>query len=185
MTIWYLARGAGLSALVLLSVSTSLGALMTGRGTAANRVLAQCAHRTVATLGLGALALHLTMILADSYAGVGVLGALVPGRSGYRAEWVALGTLAAYAFVGVAVLGLVRGRVATSPLGAKAWRALHALAYAGWTLAMLHGLTAGTDTSVGWVRLLYVGCAGAVGGSVVARLSVESKRVVLAAAVSR
>lgn len=174
--LWYVARGAGLAALVLLTVSTALGALMTGRGRAANRVLAQYAHRSTAALGLGVLCLHLATILGDSYAGVGWVGALVPSQSGYRPPWVALGTLAVYTFVGVAALGLARGRLTPSARGVRVWRALHGLAYLGWGMAMLHGLNAGTDTSVGWVRVLYLGCAVVVLGSVAARLSVGAKR---------
>jgi hypothetical protein len=184
MTIWYLARGAGLAALVLLTISTALGALMTGRGRAAHRVLAQYAHRATAVLGLGALGLHLTAILADSYAGVGWAGALVPLQSGYRPGWVALGTLSVYTFIGVALLGLARGRMAASQFGARIWRGLHALAYAGWAMAMLHGINAGTDTSVGWVRVLYAGCGFSVVAAVISRASLGSKRL-LAPAVSR
>jgi predicted ferric reductase len=177
MMLWYVARGAGLSALVLLTISTALGALMTGRGTASNRVLAQYTHRATASLGLGVLLLHVLTILADSYAGVGWFGALVPLQSGYRPLWVGLGTLAVYTFVGVAALGFARGRLTTSARGVQIWRSLHGLAYLGWGLAMLHGINSGSDTSVTWVRMLYVGCAAAVLGSVAARVSIESKRV--------
>jgi len=105
MTVWYVARGAGLSALVLLSIS-----------------------------------------------------------------WIALGTLAVYTFVLVAAIGFARGRMATSKRGAAAWRWLHSLAYVGWGMAMLHGLNSGTDTSVHWVRLLYLACGIAVIGSVAVRV---------------
>ena len=177
MTTWYVARGAGLAALMLLSISTALGALMSGRGAAARRVVSQYAHRATAALGLGALTLHLTAILADSYAHVGWVGALVPFQSGFRPLWVGLGTLAAYTFVGVGVLGLVRGRLAASAFGAKVWRALHGMAYAGWFAAMLHGLNSGTDTSVPWVRLLYVVCGAGVIGAVATRAITEPKRL--------
>ena len=84
MTIWYLARGTGLAALVLLSISTAVGALMSGRGKATRRVVWNYVHRVSASLGLAVLAVHLVTILADSYAGVGWVGALVPFTSGYR-----------------------------------------------------------------------------------------------------
>jgi predicted ferric reductase len=177
MNVWFTARGAGLSALVLLSLSTCLGALVSRsplsarRADPARRYLVQYLHRVCAGLGLAALALHLATILADSYAGVGWLGALVPFTSGYRPTAVALGSLAAYTFVGVAVLGLARGRMAGSPWGARVWRGLHGLAYAGWISAMLHGFTAGSDSSLGWVRLLYLACLAAVIGSVAVRLT--------------
>src|SRR6202000_1898422 len=77
MTLWFTARGAGLSALLLLSISTALGALMTGRTDAAGRVVWHYVHRITASLGLAVLALHITTILADPFAHVGWKGALI------------------------------------------------------------------------------------------------------------
>jgi hypothetical protein len=170
VTTWYLARGAGLAALLLLTVTTCLGAVMSHRSEPGSRVVSQYVHRVTATLGLGALALHLTSILADSYAHVGWRGALVPFTAGYRPTWVGLGTLAVYTFVAVAATGLARARFASSPAAARAWRWLHGLAYAGWGAALLHGVNAGTDSSVGWVRWLYVACVGAVAGAMTLRV---------------
>jgi predicted ferric reductase len=171
MTIWLTARGAGLSALVLLTLSTSIGALVSVRTRPMTRVVVQYVHRVAASLGLGVLVLHIGTILADSYAHVGVIGAIVPFTSGYRASWVGLGTIAAYTFLLVATLGFARGRIASSRRGAAVWRALHGTAYVGWGLAMVHGLTSGTDASVGWVRVLYLLCGSAVLGSIAARLA--------------
>ena len=171
MNVWFTARGAGLSALVLLTVSTCLGALGSRRFAPGARYVVQYLHRVCAGLGLTVLVLHIGTILADSYAHVGWRGALLPFSSGYRPTAVALGSLAAYTFVAVAVLGLARGRMAASPGGARTWRWLHGLAYVGWGAAILHGFTAGSDSSVGWVRLLYVGCLVAVTASIGARLT--------------
>ena len=170
MTIWFTARGAGLSALVLLTMSTCLGALVSRRGPATRRYVIQYLHRVCAGFGLAVLALHIGTILADSYAHVGWRGALIPFTSGYRPTWVALGSLAAYTFIAVALLGLARGRMAASARGARMWRGLHCLAYVGWASAIWHGFLSGTDSSVGWVRLLYVGCVVAVLGSVALRV---------------
>jgi predicted ferric reductase len=173
MNVWFTARGAGLSALVLLTLATSLGALVSRRGTSATagrRYVLQYLHRAFAGLGVAVLTLHIGTILADSYAGVGWRGALIPFTSRYRPTWVALGSLAAYTFLFVAVLGMARGRMAASPRGAKVWRGLHSLAYFGWALALVHGFNSGTDSSVGWVRALYVACIAAVVGSAAGRL---------------
>jgi hypothetical protein len=177
MNVWFTARGAGLSALVLLTLSTCIGTLVSRHGAAspnrkpARRYLMQYLHRAAAGLGLTVLALHIGTILADSYSNVGWRGALIPFTSGYRPTAVALGSLAAYTFVGVAVLGLARGRMAATPRGARVWRGLHGLAYVGWVGAILHGFTSGTDSSIGWVRLLYVACIAAVVTSVGIRLA--------------
>jgi predicted ferric reductase len=176
MNLWFTARGAGLSALILLSLSTALGALVSRRGSATRRYVVQYLHRATAGLGIAVLVLHISTILADAYAHVGWRGALIPFTAGYRPTWVALGSLAAYTFIGVAVLGLARGRLAASARGARIWRGLHGLAYVGWGLAIVHGFKSGTDRNVGWVRLLYVVCIVAVLGSVVARVVAERRR---------
>ena len=172
MTIWYIARGAGLSAAVLLTAATCIGALMGARfpSGAGARVVLQHVHRAVASTGLIVLGVHITAILADSYAHVGALGALVPGQSGYRAVWVGLGSVATYLLLVVAATGWLRVRMARSPRWTHAWRAIHGAAYASWALAMLHGLRSGTDTGVAWVRWLYVCCAAAVIGCATVRL---------------
>jgi sulfoxide reductase heme-binding subunit YedZ len=173
MTIWMTARGAGLSALILLTLSTGLGALASRRSavSASNRVVLQYMHRTAGALGIGVLIVHIATILADSYAHVGVSGAIVPFTSSYRATWVGLGSLAAYCLVLVSAIGFARGRLAGSPLGARLWRSIHAFAYGAWALAIGHGFMSGTDSSVTWVRVLYVACLVSVAGCVWARLA--------------
>jgi sulfoxide reductase heme-binding subunit YedZ len=174
MTLWYIARGAGLAALLLLTVSTCIGALMTHRGRAArgvdNRVVWHYVHRVTASLGLAVLTVHIGAILADSYAKVGWVASLVPFTSEYRPSWVGLGTLAVYTFIFVAAIGAARGRFARTPRGSTIWRGLHSLAYLGWAMAAWHGFASGTDSSVGWVRALYLGSTAAVVGCLLVRL---------------
>lgn len=176
MTAWYLARGAGLSVLVLLTISTCLGALVSGCRDPRRRFLMQYLHRSAAGLGLAVLVLHVSSILTDSFAKVGWRGALIPFTAAYRPGWVALGSLAAYLFIAAAILGLARGRMASTPFGARVWRGLHGLAYAGWVSAIVHGFSSGTDSHVDWVRGVYVVCIAAVAGSVVARLAQQRRR---------
>lgn len=177
MTLWYTARGAGLAALIVLTLSTSLGALTSIRiRSAAVRVVSQYTHRAAAGLGLGLITVHVGTILADPKAGVGAAGALVPFASSYRPNAVALGSIAAYTLLLVAALGLARGRMAASARGAAAWRYVHTLAYVAWGLAMLHGWNAGTDAGLPWVRTLWVLCLIAVLASVATRLAVPSRR---------
>ena len=171
MTLWYTARGAGLAALVALSAATALGALVSmPSGNAARRVVVQYAHRAAAVLGLALLAVHVTAILADAKAHVGIVGALVPFQSSYRPGSVALGSLAAYLVLGVSALGLARGRLARSAHAIRAWRGLHALAYVGWGAAILHGFRSGTDVGEGWVDALFLSCLIVVLAAITARL---------------
>lgn len=167
MTLWYLARAAGFTALFAATASVVLGALASGARTSDpqsldRRVLRQLAHRSAAVVTVAMLLLHVVLLVLDSFVDVSVLGALVPFTAGYRGVALGLGTLATYAMLAVVVTGAARGRIAASAAGARAWRAVHLAAYAVWVLAMAHGLLAGTDTGAWWSWLLYGGCAAAV-----------------------
>jgi predicted ferric reductase len=172
MTLWYTARGAGLAALLALTLATTLGALGSRRiASASSRVIVQYLHRSAAVLGLSLVAVHLSAILMDSQAHVGVAGALVPFASSYRPGAVALGSITAYLLLLVAALGAARGRLAASATGARTWRAVHTLAYVAWLTAIWHGFTAGTDSGLGWVRLLFLACLITVPVALLLRLS--------------
>lgn len=171
MTVWLTARTAGLLALVLLTATTCLGVLAFRSGTAGRRYVAQYVHRLTASLGLGALVLHVLTIIADSYAHVGVIGAVVPFTAGYRPAWVGLGTIAGYLVLLVAAFGFARGRLAAGRTWAAVWRNVHGLAYAAWALALVHGFMSGTDSSQPWARFVFLGCLAAVGASVATRVA--------------
>jgi predicted ferric reductase len=172
VTLWYTARGAGLAALLALTLATTLGALGSRwLASASSRVIMQYLHRSAAVLGLSLLVVHISAVLLDNKAHVGVAGALVPFASSYRPGAVALGSITAYLLLLVSALGAARGRLAASDAATRAWRAIHALGYVAWLTAIWHGFTAGTDSSVGWVRLLYLGCLITVPMALLLRLS--------------
>lgn len=161
--LWYVARGAGLSALIVLTAATTLGALGSIKtADPANRVIVQYLHRTAAVLGLLLIATHVTTIVLDQRSHLGLRAVLVPFASSYRPGAVAMGTFAAYTVVLVSVLGLARGRLAATARGAASWRGLHSLAYLAWGLAVLHGINAGTDRSQRWMLLITLVCITAV-----------------------
>ncbi|VXC12842.1 ferric reductase [Aeromicrobium sp. 9AM] len=176
MTLWYLARAAGVVALVAFTASTVLGALSPGRNRSLKsadidrRYLVQMAHRSAAITGLVALAAHVVLLVMDSYVNVSIGGALIPYTAGYRPLALALGTIAVYLFTLVAVSGAARGRLATSVRAARAWRSIHVMAYLGWVAAMAHGVLAGTDTGARWTTAVYLACGGAVAVAVAVRL---------------
>ena len=53
------------------------------------------------------------------------------------------------------------------------WRLLHAVAYAGWALSVVHGLLAGTDRGAGWMLGLDLACLAAVTFAVTIRLRAD------------
>lgn len=181
MTLWYLARAAGMVALIAFTASTVLGALATRRPRSAGpqgmdrRYLVQMSHRSAAITGLLALVAHVVLLVTDSFVSLSISGVLIPFTAGYRPLALAMGTIGVYAIVLVAVSGAARGRLASSARAAKAWRSVHLMAYVGWALAMGHGVFAGTDTGAWWSTAIYVACGGAVLAAVIARLASRSR----------
>jgi methionine sulfoxide reductase heme-binding subunit len=170
--LWFTARGAGLAAMLMLTIATALGALGSMRlRSAGTRVIVQYVHRTAAVLGLALIVVHVGTLVLDSKSHVSLAGALIPFAAHYRPSAVAFGSIAMYLFLFVAALGVARGRLAASPLGAATWRGLHLLAYPAWAIAIVHGLMAGTDRTQKWVALLTVGCIVAVMIAVFCRLA--------------
>ena len=72
--------------------------------------------------------------------------------------------------VAVVVTSLIRAR-----LPFRAWKAVHWLAYGAWPLAMLHGLTAGTDSGAAWARAVYVLAGLSVAAAVAWRLAPRTR----------
>jgi hypothetical protein len=169
--IWYLARGAGITAFVAFSVTTGAGAFVARRrGNFERRVVVQYIHRAAALCGLALLAVHIVLLLADSYAGVGWKGALLPFASGYRPWQITLGLLAMYLIVTISVTGIMRARFASSERAVRWWRAIHISSYAAWTMSAVHFLSSGTDSGTWWaLTALFCGVAIVLSG-VIARL---------------
>jgi sulfoxide reductase heme-binding subunit YedZ len=164
MDLWITARAAGLALLCMLSISAALGLVASVKaGSPQRRAILQYVHRSAAMLSVALLVVHVVAIVLDTYAGVGVLGALVPLASGYRPFAVALGALSAYAMLITVALGLARSKFAASARAARSWRALHIASSALWVTAVIHALLAGTDTGAGgWARLIVYGCIAVV-----------------------
>lgn len=176
MTWWYLARAAGIVMLVCFTFAVCLGALGSVRvdpldpDSRERRLLTQYLHRAAAVTGMLLIVVHATAIVVDGKSGVSVSGVLIPLTAGYRPIAVALGTLSAYLFVFVAILGASRRRIATSVGGARLWRVLHGASYVAWAAAILHGFLAGTDAGTGRMTAINVSCLLAVTVCVAIRL---------------
>jgi len=158
-TFWLLARAAGFTAYALLTASVLAGLVLKSRpfGTMLRPAAVTDLHRTLATLGLGALALHGLALIADSTIHVDLPSLVVPGLVGYRQVPVALGVLAADLMLLVVLSFRLRKRI-----GARNWRRLHWLTYLVFGAATAHGLLAGTDSARPWAFGLYLGAVGAV-----------------------
>jgi methionine sulfoxide reductase heme-binding subunit len=165
---WYLARGTGVVALLLLTAAVVLGILDVQRFTARRwpRFVVDRLHRDVSLLVLAVLVVHIVTSVLDSFAPITLLDAFVPLTSAYRPLWLGLGAIAFDVLLAVAITSMVRRR-----LGYRAWRAVHWLAYASWPVAVLHGLGTGSDTKIWWMLLLTTACVAAVTVAICVRVA--------------
>jgi len=166
--LWYLTRGFGLADLVLLSLSVVLGVSQVNRFTSAGRPRFFYAglHKSASLMALLLLVVHVASAVADPFAPISLVDAVVPFVGVYRPIWLGLGALAGDLLLALALTSLVRDRI-----GYRAWRSLHWAAYACWPVALVHGLGTGSDSRIGWVQVLYAVCALAVALAVGWRLT--------------
>jgi methionine sulfoxide reductase heme-binding subunit len=156
---WYLARGTGAVALVLLTASVVLGIVGSVRFTAPRwpRFAIDTVHRDVSLLVLVVLAIHIVTSVLDGFAPIRLFDGIIPFVTPYRPLWMGLGTLSFDLLLAIAITSLVRRR-----LGYRAWRTIHWLAYASWPVAVLHGLGTGSDVKQWWMLGLTAACIMAV-----------------------
>ena len=157
--LWHLNRGTGVVLLVLLTATTVIGVLATGRGfhTLWPRFVTQGLHRALAGLTVALLLVHAALAVVDEYVDIRWWHVLVPFTGSVDPTWLGLGTLALDLMALVVVTSLLRTR-----LPHRWWFATHLLTYAAWAVSVAHGLGMGTDAATGWLRTITIGCVAAV-----------------------
>jgi sulfoxide reductase heme-binding subunit YedZ len=168
LAVWYLMRGSGVVALLLLSGAAALGVATWGRVTIGSlpRFATPALHRSVSLLAVAFTAVHVTTSVADPWAPVRPIAALVPFAASAHALPIGLGAVAVDLLAAVAITGVLRARI-----GARAFRAVHWAAYAAWPVAVVHGLGLGSDVGTAWFRALTVSAVALVGAAVAWRAS--------------
>jgi len=144
LRVWLASRAAGFTALGLLTLQIALGLVLSHPTNKSSWKLSKRLfpwHENAWIFVLAFLAAHVVSLIADPYAGVGLLGALVPGLSEYRSTPVALGTLGLWALLATGVTARY-----TKLLPPGAWLSIHRLGVVVFVLAWMHGLLAGTDS---------------------------------------
>jgi DMSO/TMAO reductase YedYZ heme-binding membrane subunit len=165
--VWYIDRGSGLAALLLLTTAVVLGVISVVRVHSPRWprfALAQL-HRNLALLALVFGVVHVATSVADSFVPIRVADAFIPFGSHYKPFWLAMGTIGADLMLAVLVTTALRRR-----LGFRAWRSVHLLSYACWAMSVVHAVAIGGDArSVVWGVTIMAACIGAVGGALVQR----------------
>ena len=105
-------------------------------------------------LGLG----HVTALLFDRYAQIGMLDVVIPFGVSYGRVAIGLGTISAQLIVVVLVSTWLRARLTVGQ-----WRAFHRLSYIAFAAAFAHGVMSGTDLAnpvvagLAWITAAAVG----------------------------
>lgn len=164
---WYMTRGTGAVAMILLTVSVALGIANVRRVEidGVPRFVLQSVHRNVSLLAVAFLGLHIVTTVLDGFAPISVLDVFLPFKSTYRPIWLGLGVVAFDLMLAITITSLMRLR-----FGYEAWRITHWLAYLSWPLALVHGLGTGTDAGAGWMLLLTAVCVVTVLVAVMVRI---------------
>jgi DMSO/TMAO reductase YedYZ heme-binding membrane subunit len=156
---WALARASGLVAYLLCCALVAVGIWQSHpwsrRWTPLRKPVLLRLHVLLTVFALLFVAAHGVALALDPYAHVGVAGALIPGRSGYRPLAVSVGIVAAYAGA------LMAGTAALGPrLGRRYWLPVHRLAALVAAGVWFHGVLAGSDTPA--LRAFYAATGGAL-----------------------
>lgn len=154
MTNWNLLRAAGIGSYVMLFLSVSWGLVSTTTpfGKRVSKPSSTLVHQFMSTCGLFLLGIHMGALLIDGFMPFGVADLFVPMSSTYRPVAVALGIVAMYGLVFVIVASWLR-----KPIGTAWWKRTHLLAIPTFSLSLLHGLFAGTDSTRPAMWWTYIG----------------------------
>ncbi len=156
---WDAARAAGFAGYLLLwaSVVTGMAVSLRVRLLKVPMTVVLESHRIVSALALSFVFGHAFALILDPVVHFSPVDAVVPFTSAYRLWQTGAGTIALWLLV------VVLGTTAAPAIFSYArWRALHYLSFPCWGMALLHGITAGSDTSAGPVLAIYVLTAASV-----------------------
>jgi predicted ferric reductase len=149
---WYLTRAAGIMTYMLLWLSTVWGLAIPSKifSDVLHGEFAFDFHQFISLLALGFLGLHIFVLTGDRYLPYSLAQVLIPFISPYRPVWVGIGSLALYLSLLVTITFYLKKRI-----GTKAFRYIHYSSLVAYLFAVLHGLFAGTDSSLPAMLVMY------------------------------
>lgn len=167
--LWYATRAAGLAGYMLLWLSTLWGLAVATKifDPVLHRAFTFDAHEFLSLLAIGFIAVHVGVLLFDSYLPFSLADILVPFLSSFRMLWVGIGIIGMYLTLLVTITFYLRTKI-----GYKAFRAIHLSSFLAYAAVTVHSIFSGTDTGLVSTRLVYAATA-----LVIAALSVQYWRM--------
>jgi hypothetical protein len=153
---WLVIRGSGIAAFAMLSAATTWGLLVSTKllGRLVKAKPLSWFHESLAIGALIATTVHVGVLSVHDYLDFSWAEILIPGKSDWGPFSVALGIAALYGLGLVTVSFYVKRWI-----GQRVWRSLHFASFGVFLSALLHGITAGTDTRAPIMLGLYLGSA--------------------------
>jgi sulfoxide reductase heme-binding subunit YedZ len=168
--VWYLMRGSGVTALLLLTGVLVLGILTSRHASLPSlpRFATMTLHRSISLLAVAFLAIHVTTAVIDPYAQVRLVDTAIPFAGSWQPLMLGLGTLSLDLLVAVLVSSLLMRRISR-----RTWRTIHWLGYGTWPLAFVHSLGIGSDSGTLWLRAIAVASFASIATAVIWRVDHE------------
>ncbi|HWE12686.1 MAG TPA: ferric reductase-like transmembrane domain-containing protein [Solirubrobacteraceae bacterium] len=142
---WITSRAAGIVALVLSSLTVSLGLVMSLKLARRRGPDLIATHEILSLAALVAIAVHGVSLVGDPYLKASVADISIPFVFAYKSVWTSLGIFAGW---GLALLGL--SYYARRRIGSSRWRKLHRFTAVLWLAGLVHSLGEGTDAGQIW-----------------------------------
>lgn len=157
---WLGIRASGVTAWALLTAVVLWGILLKTQllGRLASPMRLLDLHRWLGVVAVLFLAVHMVLLMFDSFMRFTIWQLLVPGLAPNEPLAYGLGALAFWLLIPVTFLGRIRAKMG---LVGNAWfKRAHLIAYAAWPFATAHYVLAGTDALADWsLGLLFTGTA--------------------------
>ncbi len=165
--LWYVGRGSGITAYLLLTFSVVLGIALSRRWYSVHwpRMVVDELHRWLTTTFYVFVAIHVITMLLDPFTHFRVIDVLVPFASTYRPIWLSLGIIGTELSIAAGASVWVRKWI-----GYRTWHVLHLMAYPIFFMSLLHAIGTGSDTKTTWATALYAGSFVLVAGATLWRL---------------
>jgi sulfoxide reductase heme-binding subunit YedZ len=144
---WLGSRALGVTAIVLLSLTTGIGLALGGKPQ--QRGLTgwlRHHHEALSLAALGAIAGHGLLLLGDSYLKPGLAGIAVPFALPGQPVWTGLGVAGGWLAAVTSLSFYARKRI-----GFQTWKKIHRFTLVAWALAILHTLGSGSDARSAWL----------------------------------
>jgi methionine sulfoxide reductase heme-binding subunit len=148
---WILSRAAGTTALVLSSITVTIGLLMAGRMASGEATERRAYHEILSLSVMVAIAVHGLVLVGDGVLHPGILDVTLPFAWGYMRLATTLGIAAGWALIVLGLSFYFRDRI-----GRARWKQIHRFTLLAWLAGLVHTIVEGTDAGTVWYIALLV-----------------------------